>query len=53
MLQHTDHIIALKIDSMKDNVVDNKAALVIMENIKGLVTEAVTSLLESHNIHMR
>ena len=52
MLQYVDHIIMPYVEAVREVVGDDKAALVIIDNFKGQVTEAVTSLLDANNIHV-
>ena len=37
---------------MRDDLGEDKTALVVMDNFKGQVTQPVTALLENHNIHI-
>ena len=48
MLQYVDHIIVPYVRTVREKVGDDKAALVIIDNFKGQVTESVTSLLDAH-----
>lgn len=50
MLQYIEHIIVPYIEKVREDVGDNKAALVIMDNFEGQVTDAVTNLLADNNI---
>jgi hypothetical protein len=52
MLQYVDHIIVPYVRTVREKVGDDKAALVIIDNFKGQVTESVTSLLDANNIHV-
>ena len=52
MLQHIDHVILPYVQSMREKVGDDKAALVIIDNFKGQVTESIMSLLESNNVRV-
>ena len=46
------NIIVPYVEAVREDVGDDKAALVIIDNFKGQVTEAVTSLLDANNIHV-
>ena len=50
MLQYIDHVILPFGESMRGKIGDDKAALVIINNFTGQVTESVMSLLESNNV---
>lgn len=50
MLQHIQCIILPYVQKVRDDMGDNKAALVIMDNFKGQITTSVSSLLEDNNI---
>ena len=52
MLEYIEHIIVPYVETTRDWLNDNKAALVIMDNFKGQVTASVNSLLDRHNIHV-
>ena len=49
MLESVTHIIVPYIERVRDDL-GEKAALVIMDNFKGQVTDAVRNLLEEHDI---
>ena len=50
MLQYIECIILPYVEKVRDDMGDNKAALVIMDNFKGQITASVSSLLEDNNI---
>ena len=50
MQGYVEHIIVPYIKNVRENVGNDKAALVIMDNFKGQVTESVLKLLDDHNI---
>ena len=51
MLQYVQLIIVPFVEQMREFLEEDKAAVVIMDNFKGQVTERMTELMESHNIH--
>ena len=52
MIAYIENIIVPYVEKVRDDLVDReKAALVVMDNFKGQVTNKVTALLERHNIH--
>ena len=51
MLQYVQLIIVPFVEQMREFLEEDKAAVVIMDNFKGQVTERMTKLMESHNIH--
>ena len=52
MLEYIEHIIVPYVETTRDLLNDDKAALVIMDNFKGQVTASVNSLLDRHIIHV-
>ena len=52
MVQYVEHIIVPYTDKVRDSLGEETAALVIMDNFKGQVTDAVMNLLDTHNIHV-
>ncbi len=50
MLQYIEHIIVPYVEKVREDMGDDKAALVVMDNFKGQITASVTSLLEENNI---
>ena len=51
MIQYVNNIFVSYIEKIRQLFNEDKPALVIMDNIKGQITEAMTELLESHRIH--
>ena len=51
MLQYIDNIIHPYVEGVRGRLNCNSAALVIIDNFKGQITPACSSLLESYNIH--
>ena len=53
MLQYIEHIILPYVRQVRERLQkgDDKPAVAIMDNFKGQITEAVTSLLEANNVH--
>ena len=51
MLQYVQQIIVPFVEQMREFLEEDKAAVVIKDNFKGQVTERMTKLMESHNIH--
>ena len=45
-------IIVPFVEQMREFLEEDKAAVVIMDNFKGQVTERIIELMESHNIHI-
>ena len=54
MLQYIEHIILPYVRQVRERLQlgDDKPAVAIMDNFKGQITEAVTSLLEANNVHV-
>ena len=52
MIQYIDEIILPYVKRQRDAFDDTTAALVIMDNFKGQITDSVNSLLESNNIQV-
>ena len=53
MLQYIEHIIVPYVEQVRQDINDDeKAAVVIIDNFKGQVTQSVNALLEHHNIHV-
>ena len=52
MLEYISHIIFPYVKSGWEHVGEDSAAIVIINNFKGQVTDSVLSLLESNNIHI-
>lgn len=52
MIRYIENIIIPYVQRFQKYFKDTTPALVIMDNFKGQVTDAVTSLLESNNIHV-
>ena len=52
-MQYIEEIILLYVERQRDALEDDTAAaLVIMDNFKGQITDSVNSLLEANNIHV-
>jgi len=51
MIQYVENIIMPYIERTRETLGNDSAALVIMDNFKGQVTDKMTRLLESYNIH--
>ena len=51
MLDYINNIILPYVEHARDGYSKDTPALVIMDNFKGQITQAVTDLLETHNIH--
>ena len=52
MIQYIDEIILPYVERQRDTFDDTTAALVIMDNFKGQITDSVNSLLEDNNIQV-
>ena len=52
MLDYIKHIIVPYLWKTRENVGEDKTALVIIDNFKGQITESVIQLLEDHNVHV-
>ena len=52
MIQYIDEIILPYVKRQRDAFDDTTAALVIMDNFKGQITDSVNSLLEANNIQV-
>ena len=54
MLQYIEHIILPYVKQVRErlHLGDDKPAVAIIDNYKGQITEAVTSLLETNNVHV-
>ena len=50
MLAYIENIVLPFVEARRES--SDRAALVVMDNFKGQVTEAVMSLLEENNIHV-
>ena len=50
MIQYVQEIIIPYVAKVREDVGDDKRALVIMDNFKGQVTDGVSSLLDAHDI---
>ena len=50
-LQYIDNILVLYVQRRREDYGEETAAVVIMDNFKGQITQSVTSRLESNNIH--
>jgi len=51
MIKYVENIIMPYIQITNDSLGEESAALVIMDNFKGQVTDGMARLLESYNIH--
>ena len=52
MVEYVQAIILPYVDSVCDSFTEDTPAPVVMDNLEGQVTPAVTELLESNNIHI-
>ena len=52
MCEYVEHIIVPYVESIRDLIGEDKPALAIMDNFKGLCTPTVKQLLQDHNIHI-
>lgn len=52
MAQYIDHIIVSYVESTREMLGEEKAAVVIINNFKGQVTPRVLDLLDSNDIHV-
>ena len=52
MLDYIKHIIVPYLRKTRENVGEDKTALIIIDNFKGQITESVIQLLEDHNVHV-
>ena len=52
MLEYIEHIIVPYVEKVRESFEPDTAALAIMDNFKGQITESVSSLLDQHNIHV-
>ena len=51
MIQYVNNIFVPYVEQMRQLFNEDKPAVVIMDNFKGQITEAMTELLERHRIH--
>ena len=51
MIQYVDNIIVPFVDTTREALGEDKAAVIIMDNFKGHVTPKMNALPEQHNIH--
>lgn len=53
MLQYIEHIIVPYVEKIREDVGDDKASLVIIDNFKGQITTQVSDLLKRNNIFVK
>ena len=51
MIEYVNNIFVPYVEQMRQLFNEDKPAVVIMDNFKGQITEAMTELLERHRIH--
>ena len=51
MIQYVNNIFVPYVEKIRELFNEDKPALVIIDNFKGKITEAMTELLESHRVH--
>ena len=51
MVQYVEHIIIPYVQQVHEKFEDDTAAVVIIDNSKGQITDSISDLLDGHNIH--